>query len=114
MNLQDQGYQLPTEVVQLLSAEQAHEYQVIPIREVQDSLHLKSAKTEAAFKSELEILLGKPIVLEYESEEHIKGFLSTNYRLNNSSGVSTLNYSNDFLDKLLNTAKSILEAVGNT
>jgi type IV pilus assembly protein PilB len=107
MNLTKESYTLSTNVKQLLSSEQAYEYQVVPIAVEEGKLVLKSNDTSSSFGKELEIILGTKVDLQFESKDHIKNYLATNYRIKNSNQVSTLNYSNDFLDKLLSTAKSI-------
>ena len=52
-------------------------------------------------------MLGRSIELIKTSETDIKQYLSSNYRIRSSTHSKTFNYSNDFLEDLLSTAKSI-------
>ena len=103
-----QDFAIPIELQQLISAEQAYHYRIIPIEKKGDVLLIKTDSTSfSALQSELLILLGLNVKLTEETSENINKYLSTNYRKSNSDRVSEIHYSNDFLEKILLAAKEI-------
>jgi len=101
------NYNIPAQLTQLISSEQAYEYQVVPISEENKTLVLKCLNATEVLKQELEIILGRSISLVEDSKEHIKQYLSSNFRINTNGNSKAFSYSNDFLEQLLTTAKSI-------
>lgn len=67
----------------------------------------KSDQISETLKQELKIVLNKDIELLSESTENINQYLSVNFRQRNQNHSEDLHYSNDFLEKLLFTAKNI-------
>ncbi|GGB73345.1 general secretion pathway protein GspE [Flavobacterium suaedae] len=103
-----QDFAIPIELQQLISAEQAYHYRIIPIEKKGDVLLIKTDSNNfSTLQSELLILLGLNVQLTEESSENINKYLSTNYRKSNSDRVSEIHYSNDFLEKILLAAKEI-------
>ncbi|MFY0482509.1 GspE/PulE family protein [Flavobacterium sp. PLA-1-15] len=101
-------FNIPIELQQLVKAEQAYLYRAIPVKKEGLDIILKTdSNSLEALQSELNILLGFPLVLEKESTENINRLLSTNYRKSTSQTVSNINYSSDFLEKILINAKEI-------
>jgi type IV pilus assembly protein PilB len=102
-----ENYNIPAQLTQLISSEQAYEYQVVPISEENNTLILKCLNASELLKQELEIILGRPVTLVEDSQEHIKQYLSSNFRISANGNSKAFSYSNDFLEQLLTTAKSI-------
>ncbi|QYJ68266.1 GspE/PulE family protein [Flavobacterium litorale] len=103
-----QNFTIPTEVQQLINAEQAYHYRIIPVNNTNDELVLLTDNTNfLQLKSELLILLGLNVTLTEETPENINKYLSTNYRKSSSDRVSEIHYSNDFLEKILVSAKEV-------
>lgn len=102
-----EDFKLPVHLTQLISSEQAYQYGIIPIEEQQDIYTFKSRDTSKTLQQELQIVLGKQIVLLQESEEHIQQYLASNFRKQEQANAEQFNYSSDFLEKLLATAKHI-------
>ncbi len=100
-------YNIPVNLKQLISSEQAYHYGIIPIEANNGTLTFKSNDTSSTLQQELQIVLGKDIILIEESLENIKQYLSSNFRKHTQTNSENLHYSNDFLQKLLNTAKAI-------
>jgi type IV pilus assembly protein PilB len=101
-------FNIPIEIQQLIKAEQAYHYRVIPIAKNGEQLVLKTDVSDiASLQSELSILLGFPTQLEEETTDNINRYLSTNYRKSSSTAVSNIHYSVDFLEKIVVNAKEI-------
>ncbi|MDJ0644598.1 MAG: GspE/PulE family protein [Flavobacteriaceae bacterium] len=98
---------MPTELQQLISAEQAYHYHIVPIDRHNGSLTFKTDNGESSLKQELEIILGRPVKLVQESSEVIQKYLSLNYRKTKQTSSNRLNYSDDFLLNIIHEAKAI-------
>lgn len=103
-----QDYTISIELQQCISAEQAYKYRIVPIDKkgniiyfVTDSSDLKS------LKNELEIVLDINLELKNVEKPEIDKYISTNYRKNIYNNVSNIQYTNDFLEKIVITAKEI-------
>jgi len=99
-------YHIPAELSQLINSEQAYHYSIIPEHMHNGSVSFKTDNPTSALKQELEIVFGKHVTLVSETKDNIQKYLATNFR----KGVASqeqLQYSNDFLEKLLLTAKAI-------
>lgn len=101
------NFQIPTHLLQLISNEQAYHYQIIPFMVDSDSITFKTNKLTENLQQELQVVLGKNVKLINETAENIQQYLTTNFRKQNHNSVENLHYSNDFLEKLLRTAKNI-------
>lgn len=102
-----EDFKIPAQLSQLISSEQAYQYKIIPIDEDAGHIIFKSESTSETLKQELQIVLGKTVRLIKESPENIKRYLSSNFRVRNQSQTKAFNYSSDFLQQLLTTAKDI-------
>lgn len=102
-------FNIPTELQQLISAEQAHMYQIIPVAKQNGTLTFKTSRENTnQLTTELQIIFGKKVQLIEESQENIEKYLTLNYRVQNKSKISTeLTYSDDFLLKIIHEAKAI-------
>lgn len=98
-------YHIAPELLQLLSADQAWHYRVVPVERKGVSVILMT-DSDIKLRAELEILLGFEIDLRVVETEEISRYLSVNYR-KSSSSVSQMNYSEDFLERVLLSAKAI-------
>ena len=99
---------IPTELQQLISAEQAYHYRIIPSEQHNGSI---TFKTDAAQKEiliqELEIILGKQVSLIEESTAVIQKTLALNYRKGQTKKNVQLNDSSDLLLNIIHEAKSL-------
>ncbi|EDP71917.1 type II general secretion pathway (GSP) E protein [Flavobacteriales bacterium ALC-1] len=102
-----EDFKIPVHLSQLISSEQAYQYGIIPIEETEDIWTFKSYNTTNVLQQELQIVLGKTIILQSESEENIKQYLASNFRKREQTHSEAFHYSTDFLEKLLATAKHI-------
>jgi type IV pilus assembly protein PilB len=102
-----EDFKIPAHLTQLISSEQAYQYGIIPVEENQDVYTFKSYNTTKTIQQELQIVLGKQIVLLPESEVRIQQYLASNFRKREQSHSEQFSYSSDFLEKLLATAKHI-------
>ena len=98
---------IATSLLQLISSEQAYHYNIVPVASNNGTLTFKSDNPTNILKQELEIVLGKKVELLAETPEHIKQYLTTNFRERNKNKTEDLHYSTDFLEKLLFSAKDI-------
>lgn len=101
-----ESYTIETSLLQLISSEQAYRYNIVPVKTYNNHIVFKTDSITDDLKQELEIVLGKEIELIDTSSDKIKRYLSTNFHNQNSKSQS-LNYSNDFLEKVLITAKNV-------
>jgi len=102
-----ENFNISTDVLQLISSEQAYHYRIIPIDTQNGSLIFKSDRVSDALKQELQIVLNKDIELIEDTYENIQEYLTLNFRKRNKRESSDFHYSTDFLEKLLLTAKDI-------
>jgi type IV pilus assembly protein PilB len=101
------NFNIPTDLLQLVSSEQAYHYRIIPVEAQKGTLHFKSDQVSEALQQELEIVLNKKVQLTEDSRDNIQQYLSVNFRQRNKNQSEDLHYSSDFLEKLLLTAKDI-------
>jgi len=102
-------YIIPISIQQLISAEQAYRYRIVPTSLKDDGLIIliSDSKELNILKNELEIVLDKNIDLEFKETSILNQYLSVNYRKNTNNTVSNIEYTNDFLEKIVITAKEI-------
>lgn len=100
---------IPTHILQMVSADQAYHYRVIPYQETAGKVYFKTDhQALEELLAELQIVLGKQVVLEQEPKEDIDVYLQKNYRKRQREFSSTsLNYSEDFLLNIIYEAKEI-------
>jgi len=96
---------IPTSITQLITTDQAYHYGIIPVNFENNTLHFKVHNTSTSLQQELKILFNYDIKLIEEDQEEIRHLLALNYRKSNAS--EKLHYSNDFLEKILVSAKKI-------
>lgn len=100
---------IPTHILQLVSAEQAYHYRIVPEKEEEGKIFFKTDQTSLQdLLGELQVILGKSVVLEQDSKENIDTYLQKNYRKRERTAASSsLNYSDDFLLNIIYEAKEI-------
>lgn len=101
-------FNLPFAIQQLVTPEQAFHYRIIPIANQKGITLLKTDYHELnQLKTELTILWNTPVEVESETTENINRYLSTNYRQNQSDNSTEIQYTSDFLEKIVINAKEI-------
>lgn len=98
---------LDTTLAQLLSAEQAYHYRIIPVKYTEDSIVFKSDSTEENLEKELQVVFGKRIEIIKENSDNISYLLSANFRKSKHENSENISYTSDFLEKILITAQEM-------
>lgn len=102
------SYHIETRLQQLISAEQAFHYRVVPMERQNGHITFKTDESDMPrLKEELEVILGSRVELLEDSAEHIDRYLTANYRKTEQKSGENLHYTPDFLEKILITAKEI-------
>ena len=106
--MEKEEYTIATKLLQIISANQAYKYRIVPIKN-EDSLTFLTDTTDVdSLKQELQIVLGKPVFLEKKETSILSAYLEKNYRKrNNTEQKSSLQYSEDFLLNIIHEAKEI-------
>ena len=105
MNL---SHQIPVDLQQLISADLAYQYRIVPFEKQNEKMiFVTDQQNLKILQSELQIVLGYPVDFLIEDKEKVNRLLSTNYRKKTNNNVSDIHYSNDFLEKVVLTAKEI-------
>ncbi len=100
-------FKIETHLLQLISPNQAYNYQIVPIKNNSTSVTFITANQDIAnLKQELQIILGKNVNLIEETEENLQLYLTKNYRKNNSLISKSLHYSEDFLLNIILEARN--------
>ena len=101
-------FNIPTALQQLISAEQAYHYRVIPHTQQNGSITFKTdTETSQVLKNELAIILGKEIALVSVSSKDIDQYLTVNYRKRKTSTQTELTDSQDLLLNIIEEAKNL-------
>lgn len=101
-------YNIPTDLQQKITSEQAFHYRIVPIKDTEGGIILKTdSDTLNELLAELEIVLDRPVVLQKCGEEELQNYLSSNYRQSQQKSNPQLNYTADFLEKILLSAKQM-------
>lgn len=102
-------FNITTQLKQLISAEQAHHYKIIPFEQQNGTLTFKTASNKQQdLSSELHIIFGKQIKLIEESEATIQKYLILNYRIKEGNkNTSELHFTEDFLLNIILEAKAL-------
>jgi len=100
-------FNIATRLTQLITSEQAYHYRIVPVKFENDTIVFKTENTANEILQELQIVFNKNIQLVRESPENIQKYLATNFRKQSTTVNTDLHYSNDFLEKLLLSAKNI-------
>ncbi|MFS4469597.1 GspE/PulE family protein [Maribacter sp. 2210JD10-5] len=102
------SYSIPNKLQQRITAEQAFHYRIVPVANSDNGMVLKT-DTEALenLLAELQIVLNTPVILQQCNKEELQKYLSTNYRQQLAATGKKLEYTSDFLEKILFQAKQI-------
>lgn len=100
-------FHIPTDLLQIISSEQAYHYRIIPKEIRNGCIIFKTDQKSDALIQELQIVLDKDIQLIEETSKQIQQYLSVNFRQQTKNQTEDLHYTTDFLERLLFTAKSI-------
>ncbi|MEO1010894.1 MAG: GspE/PulE family protein [Bacteroidota bacterium] len=99
---------IPNHLIQRITADQAFHYRIVPVEDKEDGMVLKTDNdTLEDLLAELQIVLDTPVVLQKCEKDEIQRLLSTHYRPTKKSTNSPLDYTSDFLEKILWDAKQI-------
>ncbi|MEM9001571.1 MAG: ATPase, T2SS/T4P/T4SS family [Bacteroidota bacterium] len=106
--MQKDKFRIPPHLQQKITAEQAFHYRIVPVAEKSDTLVLKTDVTPLTnLLAELNIVLDKTVALEACDPEELQNYLTANYRQGNGIVTHQLEYTNDFLENILRSAKKI-------
>lgn len=101
-------YTIDSKLTQLISAEQAFHYRIVPFSQKELVVILKTdTENKVQLASELSILLDFKVTLEYCNSSDLENYLTTNYRHVQSGNKTHLTYSSDFLEKIIVSAQQI-------
>lgn len=101
-------YSIPTNLQQQISADQAFHYRIVPIGEDNGTLIFKTDNSDLdSLGSELRIVLDRSVQFETCERLELQDYLTANYRQTKAVNKGNLNYTPDFLEKILFTAKEI-------
>ncbi len=104
----DKNYRISPALQQRITSDQAFHYRIVPVDEKETGLICKTDHDVLEnLLAELLIVLDTPIVLEKCEREELQRLLATNYRRTEQGANGKLEYSSDFLEKLLVTAKNV-------
>lgn len=99
---------IPIDVQQQISADIAYRYRVVPFAINNGKIFFfTDSKKLKETANELEIVLDKKIELEFKESSLMDQYLSINYRKNSNDKISSIEFSNDFLERIVLTAKEI-------
>ncbi len=99
------NFEIPVHLKQLITSNQAFHYRVVPVQKDGDTIHCKTDQENIEnLQRELSIILNQNIVLVPETSENIQSYLTFNYRKANTT-QEKLHYEDNFLQKLITTAK---------
>lgn len=102
----DNQFHIPVSLRQLITANQAFHHRIVPVEKQNNSIIFRTdAENISELEQELQILLGYDLKLEKETSPSLQSYLSTNYRQTTTAETEELNYKNNFLQQLLQTAK---------
>ncbi|MEM1340497.1 MAG: GspE/PulE family protein [Bacteroidota bacterium] len=101
-------FHIPPHLQQKITAEQAFHYRIVPVREMEDGILLKTDTVALDhLLAELHIVLDTTVQLEQCQAGELERYLATNYRISTQKAAQALEYSVDFLEKILLRAKDM-------
>jgi type IV pilus assembly protein PilB len=99
---------IPVELQQIINSEIAYKYRIIPISKKSENISFITDHSELnSLINELEVIFNTQIILKTVKTDELEKYLAINYRSKKDLKVSNLEYSNDFLEKIVITAKQI-------
>ncbi|WP_109301629.1 GspE/PulE family protein [Aquimarina sp. AU474] len=98
-------FDIPVDLKQMITSNQAFHYRVIPVQRDGDTIHFKTDSSSIkSLQKELSIILNQNIILISETSDNLQSYLTLNYRKVNAK-QEQLHYEDNFLQKLIATAK---------
>jgi len=102
------AYNIPPQLQQKITADQAFHYRIVPVRENDEGIILKTdSDSLQELLAELQIVLDTPVALEKCESEELQRYLSSNYREIKPKANAQLTFTTDFLEKILIDAKQL-------
>jgi len=100
---------ISVELLQLITAEQAWHYYVVPFKAENNILTFLTTEAinQNEIESELEILYGKNIQFKIVQEDEFQKLIGKYYRKDVNNEIQTISESDDFLTKLIKEAKNL-------
>ncbi|MFV0249063.1 MAG: GspE/PulE family protein [Tenacibaculum sp.] len=105
--MKEKTYHITTELLQSISASQAHSYRIVPVKSGSSLTFITDSAELSNLQQELQIVLGKKVILELELTHIIDNYLQKHYRKVQKQKGSSLVYSKDFLLHIIHEAKGI-------
>ncbi|MBZ9731350.1 GspE/PulE family protein [Salegentibacter sp. JZCK2] len=102
----DNLFNIPVALKQLITANQAFHHRIVPVEKSEDKIVFKTdSENLHELEQELQVLFGYGLKLEQETSTTLQSYLSLNYRQTTTTETQELNFKNNFLQQLLQTAK---------
>ena len=100
---------ISVENLQMLNAEQAWHYQIVPFESSNSSITFLIGETTDQFEieAELEVLFGKEIVFHTITDSEFQKIIGKHYRKDVNNEIQTISEGDDFLTKLIKEAKNL-------
>ncbi len=99
-------FEIPVTIKQLISAEQAYHYRVVPVEIQGEDLILKSDYEDVEeLQQELTIVLDRDIKIESVATKALDSCLSVNFRKVSTKQTENFSFQEDFLKKLITSAQ---------
>ena len=100
---------ISVESLQMLNAEQAWHYQIVPFKSSNSSITFLIGETTDQFEieAELEVLFGKEIVFHAIADSEFQKIIGKYYRKDVNNEIQTISEGDDFLTKLIKEAKNL-------
>ncbi|CAM1369251.1 putative protein transport with triphosphate hydrolase domain [Tenacibaculum litopenaei] len=106
--MKEKIFEIPTEVLQVVTSELAYEYRIVPFNVEENSYDFYTDASDVlSLEEELAVVLGKRVHVRKEETAVMDQLLQRNYRKRVSKGAITLQYSDDFLLSMIHEAKEI-------
>ncbi len=99
-------YNISTNLLHLISSEQAYHYNIVPIASQNGSVTFKSDNLSDDLRKELQIILGKNVNIIPETKDNLQQYLTSNFR-KREHRTKDLHYSSDFLEIILFKAQDM-------
>ncbi|SNR62965.1 type IV pilus assembly protein PilB [Maribacter sedimenticola] len=100
--LSKEDFTISADILQKISSEQAFHYRIVPVQNTDKGIIFKTDSNALhELLSELKIVLNTSVILEECHTEELQKLLTINYRKSTNKEVNKLNYSDDFLEKIL-------------
>ena len=104
----ERSIEIPVALQQIIAPEDAYAYRVIPYDKVNEVFYFLTDNQDLeSLQNELQVILNLNVSLKLHASDQIDKLLSLHYRISDQKDAEAISYSQDFLDKILMTAKAI-------